>query len=323
MHPLSPHSSLFPDPLSWFLGASMVGTAPGPSSAPTPKPFSSPQPLATMERHPSHNLFVPNALAGRLLRLVVMLHGAGQDPDDFAAGTRMNEAAQRHGFAVLYPRQSTQANAFRCWHWYDSKHQSRGHGEPAQLSALTRQVAGSLSVNPGNVFVAGMSAGGAMACLLGELYPELFSGVGVHSGLPSLCATNLSSALGAMRGKEREPTSRSGMPTIVFHGEKDGTVDPINGLQIIDAAVGRDCSVESVDLTESDGTRVTRQRHFDAGSRICRGEHWSIKGGSHAWSGGSALGSFATPRGPDASEAMLCFFNKHSAGSTGPGRLPA
>lgn len=321
MYPLSPLLPFFPNPLTWFFGASMVSTAPAPSCAPTPQPLPLPQPLAIMERHPTHNLFVPTGPAVRPLRMVVMLHGAGQDPDDFAAGTRMNEAAQRHGFAVLYPRQSAQANAYRCWHWFDPKHQSKDHGEPAQLAALTRQVAGTLSIDPGNVFVAGMSAGGAMACLLGELLPELFSGVGVHSGLPSFCANDLSSALGAMRGKEREPTSRSGMPTIVFHGEKDGTVDPSNAFQVIHAAVGKGSSVESVDLTGTDGTRVTRRRYFDASSRICRGEHWSIKDGSHAWSGGSSLGSFATPKGPDASEAMLCFFNRHSAGATGHRRL--
>lgn len=128
-----------------------------------------------------------------------MLHGCTQNPADFAAGTQMNTLAREQGFVVLYPAQTQHANAQKCWNWFKPQHQQRGRGEPAVLAALTQSVMAELSIDPARVYVAGLSAGAAMADILGRCYPDLFAAVGVHSGLPSGAADDVMSALSAMR----------------------------------------------------------------------------------------------------------------------------
>jgi len=248
--------------------------------------------------------------------MVVMLHGAGQDPADFAAGTMMNEAAERHGFVVLYPGQSKQASAFRCWNWFDPAHQQRGQGEPARVAALTKHVAAETGVDCQRIYVAGLSAGGAMASLLGELYPETYAAVGVHSGLASFAGKDLASGLAAMRGTARPPSVPSEVPTIVFHGDKDTIVSPINGTQVIEAAFGIDRTFTSVEHADEKGCRITRRLYLQRGSKVVCGEHWMLHGASHAWSGGNAAGTFADPSGPSASEEMLRFFKSQRLDAT-------
>ena len=147
-----------------------------------------------------YRLYLPPQAVGRRAPLVVMLHGCNQDPDDFARGTRMDEAARREGFAVLYPGQSSAANPQRCWNWFRASDQGRDHGEAALLAAMIRQIIGEHDLDADRVFVAGLSAGGAMAAVLGRSYPRLFAAVGVHSGLAPGSATDLPSAFLAMRG---------------------------------------------------------------------------------------------------------------------------
>ena len=147
-----------------------------------------------------------------------------------------------------------------------------------------------------------------MAALLGELFPDVYAGVGVHSGLASGCATDLRSGLAAMRGGARPGTVPSGVPTIVFHGDQDGIVSPVNGRHVMDAAFGRDCLRQSHQEAGPDGRTFTRHAYGGAGALSARGEHWVLHGADHRWSGGHADGSYADPRGPDASEEMLRFF---------------
>jgi poly(hydroxyalkanoate) depolymerase family esterase len=255
-----------------------------------------------------YRLYVPPQAGGRPLPLVVMLHGCTQDAADFATGTDMNRLARAHGFFVLYPEQSSQANPQRCWNWFKHTHQARDRGEPRLLAGMTREVMSRHSIDSARVYVAGLSAGGAMAAILGDAYTDLFAAVGVHSGLATGSAKDLPSALGAMqRGPASRSAATSGVPTIVFHGDADSTVHPGNGEHVIAASVHHTASQEQESGASPGGRRYTRQLHRAPDGRIVA-EHWVVHGAAHAWSGGTARGSYTDPRGPDASAEMVRFF---------------
>ena len=259
-----------------------------------------------------YKLYIPPGAGERPLPLVVMLHGCTQNPDDFANGTAMNEAALAQGFYVLYPAQSRQANAQGCWNWFKHSHQQRGRGEPAMLAAMTREVMAQHAIDPQRVYVAGLSAGGAMAAILGAAYPDLYAAVGVHSGLAAGAATDLPGALTAMRGGASAPAGAAhGVPTIVFHGDADATVHPANGEQVIAACTGSASSVETHQVRSGSARACTRRVHVDAADGRVVAEHWLVHGSPHAWSGGSSRGSYTDSRGPDATGEMLRFFFEH------------
>ena len=242
-----------------------------------------------------------------------MLHGCTQDPDDFARGTRMNALARAQGVLVLYPSQSQRANAQRCWNWFKHNHQARGKGEPAILAGMVREVMATHDVDPARVYVAGLSAGGAMAAILGDAYPDLFAAVGVHSGLPTGSATDVQTAFAAMSGGA-QPLRRAARhgatpPTIVFHGDADATVNPVNGERVLEAA-GLVARPEVRRGSTATGASYSRRAYAD-GQGVERAEQWTIHGAGHAWSGGDRAGSYTDPRGPDASAEMLRFFLQH------------
>jgi poly(hydroxyalkanoate) depolymerase family esterase len=272
----------------------------------------------------AYKLYVPSGYHGQALPLIVMLHGCTQSPDDFAAGTRMNELAQERTCFVVYPAQSTSANFSKCWNWFSPRDQQRDHGEPALIAGITRQVMRDYSVDPGRVYVAGLSAGAAAAAIMGTAYPDLYAAVGVHSGLACGAASDLPSAFAAMRhgkaeagrrhgrGEDAEPFARV-VPTIVFHGDHDTTVNPCNGDQVIAQSrvavpAGLRTTVENGQVPG--GHAYSRTLHADANGRAIL-EQWVVRGAGHAWSGGSAAGSYTDPRGPDASREMLRFFLEH------------
>ena len=262
-----------------------------------------------------YKLFVP-AGAARRRPLVVMLHGCTQDPDDFARGTRMNALARAQDVVVVYPAQSQRANAQRCWNWFKHNHQARGKGEPAILAGLVRELVAAHDLDPDRVYVAGLSAGGAMAAILGDAYPDLFAAVGVHSGLPAGAATDVQTAFAAMSGAV-PPARRSAKhgatpPTIVFHGDADATVDAVNGERIL-AAAGVVARPDVQQAMTGAGVPYTRRTYVDAQGAE-RAEQWTIHGAGHAWSGGDLAGSYTDPRGPDASAEMLRFFLQHPRG---------
>ena len=276
----------------------------------------------------------PQANAGSRLSLVVMLHGCTQTPADFAVGTGMNELADRYAFAVLYPAQSKAANPSACWNWFEPRDQRAGQGEPAIIAGMVREVSARLEIPPGRVFVAGLSAGGAMAAILGSAYPELFAAVAVHSGLRAGAAHDLPSALAAMkrgaasnvadathaaaaapsRGSRAGPPSapmRKPVRTIVFHGRQDRTVHPANGRQVIESALAAFpagmLSSRQESARSPGGRSFVRTVHADA-KGVPMVEHWEVQGAGHAWSGGRKAGSHTDPLGPDASAAMAAFF---------------
>lgn len=262
-----------------------------------------------------YKLFTPPAAASKPVPLVVMLHGCTQNPDDFALGTGMNEAALAQGFFVLYPAQTQQANASRCWNWFMRSHQQRDEGEPALIANMTRDVMTKYSVDPQRVYVAGLSAGGAMAAILGDAYYDLFAAVGVHSGLATGSAKDVQSAFGVMnsgvsaggsRGGTADDVARHTPPTIVFHGDQDSTVNPANGERVTAASAAG--LVPEVEHGQSEnGRKYTRLVYRESGGQVTT-EHWVVHGAAHAWSGGSARGSYTDARGPSATDEMLRFF---------------
>ncbi len=236
------------------------------------------------------------------LPVIVMLHGCKQHPDDFAAGTRMNALADELGFVVVYPAQSSQANISGCWNWFQPQHQRRDAGEPSLIAGITREAIGRHRLDAGRVYVAGLSAGGAMAAIMASTYPELYAAAGIHSGLAHAAARDLPSAFAAMKRTRRAGSGTAqAIPLIVFHGDRDTTVHPSNGEH---ASSG---TLERVEKGHANGRAYTRTLHLDAEGETVL-EHWLVHGAGHAWSGGSASGSFADPRGPDASREMLRFF---------------
>lgn len=259
----------------------------------------------------SYKLYVPaHRPAGQPMALVVMLHGCTQSPDDFAAGTTMNALAEEYGILVAYPEQPSSANAQRCWNWFKPEDQRRDQGEPSLLAGITRQVMRDHPVDPRRVFIAGLSAGGAAAAVMGAAYPDLYAAVGVHSGLPVGAASDIPSAFAAMRqGVEGRRTGGQAVPTIVFHGDRDSTVHPRNGdavaAQATASVAGTRATVEQG--RTADGHAHSRTLHTDASGRLLC-EQWTIHGAGHAWAGGSPAGSYTDPQGPDASREMLRFF---------------
>lgn len=279
-----------------------------------------------------YRLFVPPDAAGRALPLVVMLHGCTQDPEDFAAGTRMDVHARAQGVVVLYPAQSRRANPQGCWNWFKHTHQRRDRGEPGLIASMAQDVVRRYGLDPDRVYVAGLSAGGAMAALVAACHPEVFAAVGVHSGLAPGAAASLPEAMAAMRGAAGPhapgiDAARGGhpvidigaaaarpapldVPAIVFHGDHDRTVHPCNGEQVIDAVIGTPSGRAPTQVEHGEsggGRRFTRRVH---GARDGRpdAEHWIVHGAGHGWAGGSPAGTYTDPGGPDASAEMLRFF---------------
>ena len=212
----------------------------------------------------SFRTYVPASAVNGVTGVVVMLHGCTQTPEDFAAGTGMNALAEQHGFVVVYPAQSRGDNAQSCWNWFSRGDQRRGKGEPAILAAMTKQVCNEYGVSRDQTFVAGLSAGAAMAVILGETYGDVFAAVGAHSGLPVGAAKDVPSAFAAMAGNALDAypvqQSAASVRTIVFHGTADATVHPSNGDAIARRAKdgGASQSIETSSQGNTAGRSFTR-----------------------------------------------------------------
>ncbi len=251
--------------------------------------------------------------------LLVMLHGCTQEATDFSTGTAMNTLARESGYTVLYPNQNSSANTNRCWNWFLPAHQQRAAGEPALLGALTQSICSRQGLDPARIFVAGLSAGGAMALILAEEFPDIFAGVGVHSGLATGLANSTPQALRAMTGAGNpaplNPATRH-RPTMVIHGEQDRTVHPQNAGVIVRRCLGQY-------RQHNNGEKLVYRCHGQAagahgaqrheyrtrgGEIVCR--HLQLSSVGHAWSGGDARGSHTAAGGISASESLLSFFDE-------------
>jgi poly(hydroxyalkanoate) depolymerase family esterase len=250
-----------------------------------------------------------------------MLHGCYQNPDDFAAGTRMNTVAETGTFFVVYPGQPSSANSSRCWNWFRREDQQRGAGEPALLAGLTRQIMATYHVDASHVFVAGLSAGAAMSVILGTTYPDLYA-----------AAHDLATAYVAMQHgglapahPERRTSGGTGVParvvpTIMFHGDRDLTVNAVNADHVLAPWVQ---APEERDTTHRPNQRVrvergqvpggyayTRSIYQDPQGRTLM-EKWMVHQMGHAWSGASPRGSYSDPKGPDASADRTLRLDAH------------
>ncbi len=297
-------------------GFSMPGVADQPDAAGTPDGAKF---LAKTYSNPAgsrpYKLYVPSGYRGQPVPLIVMLHGCTQSPDDFAVGTRMNEAAEQRTCLVAYPGQTNSANMQKCWNWFNEADQHRGAGEPSLIAGITREVMRDYAVDPARVYVAGLSAGGAAAAVLGATYSDLYAAIGVHSGLACGVARDMQSAFAAMQRGGTAPRASGGgarvVPTIVFHGDRDTTVNPRNADAVVEqAAGGASLGTQSEDGQVSGGHAWRRTRRVDADGRTVV-EQWVVHGAAHAWFGGSSAGSYTDPRGPDATGEMLRFFEAH------------
>jgi poly(hydroxyalkanoate) depolymerase family esterase len=258
-------------------------------------------------------VYVPPALVGGPVPLVVMLHGGTQNAADFAVGTDMNAFADHHSFVVVYPEQSRQANPGGYWNWFRPEDQSAGAGEPAIIAGIVAEICSQLPIDSGAVFVAGLSAGGAMSAVMAAAYPEMFAGAGVHSGVGYRAATDVGSALGVM-GAGGDPAPHGDVPLIVFHGTADATVAAVNAEQLVRAALVGATSALPGTTTVVPGSGAakgyTRTTHEDPEGRSLV-ESWVVHGGGHAWFGGQPAGSYTDPAGPDASVEIVRFFLAH------------
>lgn len=322
LHDLNP-------PPDWAVARGKVQRARGRVPDARRTPATAPDPRAPGEfRHGAfsaaagqrrYRLYVPSTPSDRPRPLIVMLHGCTQNAEDFAAGTEMNVLAEQHGCLVLYPEQPRSANATLCWNWFDALHQTRDGGEPSLIAGMTREVITQWQADPGRVYVAGLSAGGAMAAVMGATHPELYAAIGVHSGLPVGKARDLITGLAAMKrtkaGRGRAAGKlRQRVPVIVFHGDSDNVVHAENGDALLDQFLHPASDTATVPLRRSkeigkapSGRSFTRTAVIDErGHHVA--EHWALHGAGHAWSGGSARGSYTDPAGPGASAEMLRFF---------------
>lgn len=240
--------------------------------------------------------------------LVVWLHGCTQNAEDFATGTRIDRFASEQGFIVLQPEQDSGANPRSCWNWFNRRDQQTDRGEAALIAAMTQAAIASGLVDSRRVYVAGLSAGGAMAALMGQLWPDLYAAVGVHSGLPAWAARNVPAALWVMR---RGAIPAKGIahppPLIIVHGDADKVVVPANAAALLrqyetEAGSGEEREIAGPGRLP---TRISTRRNKAGQVRV---ELWMVAGGGHGWMGGDSRGSHTEPQGPDATGEILRFF---------------
>jgi poly(hydroxyalkanoate) depolymerase family esterase len=286
--------------------------------------------------------YVPSTyVAGTAVPLVVVLHGCTQTAEVMRQLTRFDQLAETKGFIAVYPEQSSSANSLSCWNFFQDAHIHRGAGEPALIAGITNLMQQRYTVDPHRIYVAGLSAGGGMASVMGATYPDVFAAVGVGSGCEyaatATCAGYQSAdPAQAAKAAYAEMGSRARpIPVIAFQGDKDTTVPPVNADQLIsqwqqtadladDAAANGSVPAKAAKTEQGQvagGRSYTVRSYSDSkGGELM--QYWLVQGMGHAWSGGCSCQSYSDPQGPDATAAMYAFFAAHPlpGGARSPGR---
>ncbi len=276
----------------------------------------------------SYKLYRPGAsspAAGQRV-LVVVLHGCTQNADDIARGTRFNATALKEGWTVLYPEQPASANPLKCWNWYEPAQITRGAGEVSIIADLTLKIIKDEGIDPARVLIAGISAGGAMAANMVAEYPELWRAGAMHSSLPAHAANSQAVALLAMKDGAKDPDALGAVthtsmgprakvvPMVLVHG----VMDPLVSIKNLAASarqwlvtasrVTGEAVPGAVEVHPAD-SRLSAERYaLKDGSVVV--EAWRVEGVAHAWSGGSAEGTYTAPAGPDATALIAAFFKQ-------------
>ena len=282
----------------------------------------------TVETHAGRSVrvFVPSKPAAPA-SLVVMLHGCMQTGEQFAEATQMDALAETEGFVVAYPEQSAQTISTKCFQWYEPAHQARDAGEPKELADGAAEVVAAHGVDAERVYVAGISAGAAMAVILGATYPDRFTAIGVVAGIEYKGATSIGEgfttttsggpspdAQGALAFAQMGARARA-VPTFVVHGTSDGVVAKVNGDQVaaqwlktntLVLGAGKIDPVAA--LTGNAGYPFTRFVYRAKGNGASVIEHYVVDGLGHAWPGGKDGGSYSDKQGPNASALAWGFF---------------
>ena len=275
-----------------------------------------------------YKLFRPGNLppAGQRT-LIVVLHGCTQDADDIARGTRFNEAAARDGFVVLYPEQPVTANPLKCWNWYIPEQIGRDQGEASIIAELTAKIVKDEGIAPARVFLTGVSAGGAMAANLVADYPELYSAVAIHSGLPAFAASSQAEALGVMAKGPQNPDALGEsahatmgararvVPVLLLQGVTDHLISILNLRASARQWVVTNAKAAGTEIPEAVEVHPADQRlsgeRFTLRDGTLIVESWRIDGVGHAWSGGAPDATYTDPKGPDATALILDFFGRY------------
>lgn len=291
----------------------------------------------------TYKVYVPAAYSGEAaVPLIVDLHGCGSNADEEARWSRFNELAETFGLLVAYPEQSSSANGSRCWNWFLTEHQSRDAGEPTLIAGITREVMSRWSVDPRRVYVAGISAGGAMSDIMAATYPDLYAAAMIYAGCEYKGGTTCLGAVAALPAEESGRLAYEAMgprarvvPIFVIQGDTDAVVPAPNAELVVqqflasddwadnganDGSVSRDRSATR--SGQKPGGRAYDIDDYTDAAGCLLAQRWLIRGIGHAWSNAEPNGTprdaaLTDPLGPDVSTPTVEFFLAHPMPDSG------
>jgi poly(hydroxyalkanoate) depolymerase family esterase len=260
---------------------------------------------------------------GTALPLVVALHGCTQSADTLRQQTKFDNLAEAKNFIVVYPEQPSSANPMSCWNWFNPADMQRGAGEPAIIAGITDWVQQHYTVDAQRTYIAGFSAGAAMAAVMGATYPDRYAAIGVGSGI-QYGGSNLDPVQAGQNAYKAMGSFARPMPTIIFHGGQDKIVPVANADKLVkqwqttadladDGAVNGTIPAAPVKTLsqQSAGGQAYTVNRYDDGHGVEFVQYWLVPDMDHAWSGGCACTAYSDPAGPDETAAMYEFFASH------------